>query len=450
MSTTELEALRAFRHQVYRTFGCRRDALFALLDALLTAPSIETPAHLRLVPSCQRGWSSLYDALNAGTMDVGPLEALLASYPLATETAWYAVDASVWPRCDAETSPERGYYPHPYRHSHGQPMVAGWNYSWLVQVPSRCSSWTAPLRMRRLRPGENANLVAADQIRSWRRQAPPDAAVAPPPPIFSFDAGYDSVQLRLALADEPVGLLVRLRSGRCFDADPSRQLPTGRPRRHGAKFVCADPATWPEPTDQWSTADPQYGHVQLQAWSGLHPIPQPHAERGTRTQPHARPLVRGTLLRLEVEHLPRPTKTPQPLWFWWAGPCPPNLAVVWQAYVARYSIEHTCRFFKQTLKWTTPKLRRPEAADRWTWLRLLAFVQLRLARDQVADVRLPWQRPLPPERRTPARVRRGFSSLLTTLGSPANAPKPCGRSLGRPKGQRSQPAQRFPAIKLTP
>jgi hypothetical protein len=450
MSTTELEALRAFRHQVYRTFGCRRDALFALLDALLRAPSIETPAHLSLVPSCQRGWSSLYDALNAGTMDVGQLEALLASYPLATETAWYAVDASVWPRCDAETSPERGYYPHPYRHSHGQPIVAGWNYSWLVQVPSRCSSWSAPLRLRRLQPGENANLVAAEQIRSWLRQASPAPPASTPPPICSFDAGYDSVQLSLAVADAPICLLVRLRSGRCFYADPTRQLPTGRPRRHGAKFVCDDPTTWPEPSAQWSTDDPQYGRVQLQTWGGLHPIPQLHARRGTRTQPHARPLVRGTLLRLEVGHLPRPTKVPQPLWFWWWGPVPPNLAEVWQAYVARYAIEHTFRFFKQTLKWTTPKLRRPEAADRWTWLLLLAFVQLRLARDLVADVRLPWQRPLPPERRTPARVRRGFSSLLTTLGSPANVPKPCGRSLGRPKGKRSPPAQRFPAIKLTP
>lgn len=215
-------------------------------------------------------------------------------------------------------------------------------------------------------------------------------------------------------------------------------------------FVCKDPATWPEPTDQWSTEDPEYDHVQLQAWSGLHPIPQAHAERGTRAQPHARPLVRGTLIRLEVERLPRPTKTPVPLWFWWEGPYPPNLAVIWQAYVARFSIEHTFRFFKQTLKWTTPKLRRPEAADRWTWLLLLAYVQLRLARDQVADVRLPWQRPLPPERRTPARVRRGFSSLLTTLGSPVNAPKPWGRSPGRPKGKRSKPAQRYPAVKLTP
>jgi len=448
MSTPEREELRAFRQQVYTLFGCRRDALFELVDAVLTAPALETPAHLSLVPSCQRRWGSLYEALNVGTADFPALEQLVASYPLASEPAWYAVDASVWPRCDAETSPERGYYSHPYRHSHGQPIVAGWNYSWLVQVPSRCASWTAPLRMRRVRPGENLNLVAAEQIHSWLGHAPPTPAGAPPP-IFSFDAGYDSVQLSLALADEPVCLLVRLHSGRCFYADPTRQLPTGRPRRHGAKFVCNDPATWPEPSDQWSTEDAEYGHVQLQAWSGLHPIPQQHAEKGTHAQPHARPLVRGTLLRLEVERLPRPTKTPVPLWFWWEGPVPPDLAAVWQAYVARFSIEHTFRFFKQTLKWTTPKLRRPEAADRWTWLLLLAYVQLRLARDLVADVRLPWQRPLPPERRTPARVRRGFSSLLPALGSPVNAPKPWGRSPGRPKGKRSRPAQRFPAIKLT-
>jgi hypothetical protein len=445
MSTPELEALRAFRHHVYTRLGCRRDGLFELLDALLSAPRIETPAHLSLVPTCQRGWGSVYDALNAGTMDLPALETLVASYPLRSEPAWYAVDASVWPRCDAETSPERGYYAHPYRHSHGQPIVAGWNYSWLVQVPSRCSSWTAPLRMRRVRPGENLNLVAAEQIRSWLGQAPPSAAGAQLP-IFSFDAGYDSVQLSLALADEPVCLLVRLRAGRCFYADPTSQPPTGRPRRHGAKFVCADPTSWPEPTAQWSTEDPQYGRVQLQAWSGLHPLPQQHAQRGTR---RPRPLVRGTLIRLEVDHLPRPTKAPEPLWFWWWGPVLPDLAVVWQAYVARFSIEHTFRFFKQTLKWTTPKLRSPEAADRWTWLLLLAYVQLRLARDHVADVRLPWQPPLPPERRTPAQVRRGFSQLLVHLGSPACVPKPCGRSPGRPKGKRSAPATRFPAVKLT-
>lgn len=31
-------------------------------------------------------------------------------------------------------------------------------------------------------------------------------------------------------------------------------------------------------------------------------------------------------------------------------------------------LEHTFRMIKQTLGWTRPKLRTPEAADRWTWL----------------------------------------------------------------------------------
>lgn len=348
----------------------------------------------------------------------------------------------VWPRCDAETSADRGFYHHPYRHSHGQPIVAGWNYSWLVQLPPRCSSWTAPLRVRRIIPGENLNLVAAEQICSWQEQAAPIATL----PIFTFDAGYDAVQLSLALAGQPACLLIRLRAGRCFYADPTSQPPTGRPRRHGAKFVCDNPATWPTPADAWAATDPRYGRVSLQTWTGLHAVPQRHAKRGTR---QARPLVRGTLIRLEVERLPRPTQPPQPLWFWWSGPTAPNLAEVWRAYTARFSIEHTFRFFKQTLRWTTPKLRSPSAADRWTWLLILAYIQLRLARDAVADVRLPWQPPLPAERRTPERVRRGFSQVHAHLGSPVCVPKPCGLSPGRPRGKRSPPAMRFPAVKLT-
>jgi hypothetical protein len=446
-TTTEGEELRAFRHQVYALMGCRRDALFELLDAVLSAPTLETPAHLSLAPHCQRGWGSLYDALNAGTMDLARLERLVASYQVEPQTTWFAVDASVWPRCDAETSPERGYYHHPYRHSHGQPIVAGWNYSWLVQVPLRCSSWTAPLRVRRIIPGENPNLVAAEQIRSWLGQAPQATPFSTTAPIFTFDAGYDPVQLSLALANQSVCLVVRLRAGRCFYAEPTSQPPTGRPRRHGTKFVCDNPTTWPPPSAAWSTSDPQHGEVCVQSWNGLHALPQNHATRGTR---QARPLVRGTLIRLEVERLPRPTQAPIPLWFWWYGPTPPHLEAVWQAYLARFSIEHTFRFFKQTLKWTTPKLRAPAAADRWTWLLILAYAQLRLARDQVADVRLPWQPPLPPERRTPARVRRGFSHVLIHLGSPVSTPKPCGRSPGRPHGKRSPPATRFPAVKLTP
>ena len=445
MNDQNLEALRTFRSHVYRSFGCRRDALFELMDALLSTPVIESPVYLSVAPTFQRRWGSVYDALNQGTMDGAVLADLIAQHPLATETEWYAVDASVWPRCDAETSPERGYYHHPTRQSHGQPIVAGWNYSWLVQIPERCASWVAPRQVQRMQPGKNVNQVAAEQVRTLLQRRTCDQE----PPLVTFDAGYDPVQLGVALDQEAVCLLVRLRSGRCFYAPPDSTdaAPTGRPRRHGAKFACDDPTTWPLPTEEWTHIADQYGRVQVRAWAGFHAIPQNHAKRGTR---QAKPIVTGTLIRLEVDHLPRPTKAPLPLWLWWWGPLPPNLETVWRVYIARFAIEHLFRFFKQTLKWTSPKLRSPVAADRWTWLLILAYQQLRYAQVLVQEVRLPWQAPVPSEKLTPARVRRAFSSLLPTLGSPAAVPKPCGTSPGRPKGKRSPPAQRLPAVKLSP
>jgi hypothetical protein len=197
--------------------------------------------------------------------------------------------------------------------------------------------------VRRIQPGENINQVAAEQIRSLLRQC----GAGKCHPTFTCDAGYDPVQLGMALAGLDVSALVRLRSGRCCYTDPPPGPTGGRPRRHGSKFVCDDPTTWPRPTQEWSTTDAQYGGVRLQCWSGLHAIPQNHAKRGTR---QARPLVRGTLIRLEVERLPKPTKIPLPLWLWWWGPDPPDLQVIWRVYVARFSIEHTFRFFKQVRK----------------------------------------------------------------------------------------------------
>jgi len=106
-------------------------------------------------------------------------------------------------------------------------------------------------------------------------------------------------------------------------------------------------------------------------------------------------------------------------------------------------------FAKQTLNWTTPRVRHPEQADRWTWLVLLAYTQLRLAQAIAADQRLPWEPAQRPQRAalTPARVRQGFPELLAWVGTPASAPKSCGHSPGRPRGARSGPAPRYPALK---
>src|SRR3712207_8003453 len=116
--------LRFFRDSFYRCLDRRADALFELPDAILTAGSVPSPVHLSLAAVHRRGWGSLYAALAHGGVDAEALRGLLARHPLVDGPLIFAVDVSVWPRCDAETSPDRGYYYHPSRHSAGQPIVA--------------------------------------------------------------------------------------------------------------------------------------------------------------------------------------------------------------------------------------------------------------------------------------------------------------------------------------
>jgi hypothetical protein len=440
--TSPLVRLGAFRTELHACFTRRADALFDLGDALLCTPAIASVAHLSLEPTHRRGWGSTYAALVRGRIDTERLRDLLASFLPPADPLVFAVDVTTWPRCDAECSPERGYYYHPSRHSAGQPIIAGWAWQWIAQVSFDRDSWTAPVDARRLHPLDDTDQTAAAQIRALLGRL--DAGG--PLPLFVFDAGYDSAQLTLDLADLPVAVLVRLRSDRCFYADPPPRPPGagGRPRRHGAKFNCADPATWPTPAATLATTDDQYGTVTVQAWSGLHPKQQRHPGHGSGGP---RPIVRGTVIRVQVERVPAKTRPPKVLWLWWAGPGGLDLDLAWRAYVRRFDLEHTVRFCKQTLGWTTPRPRHPAQADRWTWLVLACYAQLRLARAVVVDARLPWERPRPPGRLSPVRVCRGFPRLLVRLGSPACAPKPAGRSPGRPKGRCCGPALRHPAVK---
>ena len=444
MPTFPLVQLGQFRAELHACFPRRADALFELGDALLCAQAVPSLPHLSLEPVHQRGWGSAYAALARGRIDTERLRDLLVSVLPDADPRVFAVDVTTWPRCDAECSPERGYYYHPSRHSAGQPIVAGWAFPWIAQLSFDRDSWTAPVDARRLHPLEDTDQQAARQIRLLLERLPAGG----PLPWFVFDGGYDSAQLTLDLADAPAAVLVRLRSDRCFYADPPAPPPgkTGRPRRHGAKFNCADPTTWPAPTATLHTSDDQDGTVTVQAWSGLHPKQQRHPGHGTRGP---RPIVRGTILRVQVERVPAKTRPPKVLWLWWAGPagCTLDLDLAWRAYVRRFDLEHTVRFCKQTLGWTTPRPRHPEQADRWTWLVLAGYAQLSLARQLAGDQRLPWERPRPQARLSPLRVRRGFPQLLVRLGSPAAAPKPSGCPPGRPKGRCSGPARRCPAIK---
>jgi hypothetical protein len=437
-------ALVSFRTTLYGCLTRWGDALFELCDAALCGPaSVGSVPSLSLEPVFRRSHGSLYKALAAGRIDVEALRRALVAYRPAGWPLVFAVDASTWDRCDAETSPERGFYYSASKHSAGQPIVAGWSYQWITQLDWAPDSWTAPLDARRIHPRADTVAATIAQVRQLVGRLPDERAV----PLFVFDAGYHPIALGAGLADARAAILVRIRSDRVFYPDPAPAPggTVGRPRRHGKRFACADPAGRLEPDAALTTHDPRYGDVRVEAWHGLHPK---LGNRGRWAGSAAAPIVRGSVIRVAVEHLPKKTaRAVKTLWLWWSGPGTPDLDVCWRAYLRRFDLEHTYRFAKGTLGWTTPALRTPEQADRWTWLVVAAYTQLRLARGLVDDLRLPWERPCDPARLTPSRVRRGFRRLRAAIGTPASPPKSHTAGPGRPKGTRRPPRTRYPAVK---
>jgi hypothetical protein len=295
----------------------------------------------------------------------------------------------------------------------------------------------------RLGPADDAAAVTADQLRhvaerliaagQWQ---PGDRDM-----LIVMDAGYDVMRLAWLLRDLPIELVGRLRSDRNLrlPAPPRVYQPKGgRPPKHGKEFRLAKPETWTEPSVLTVNDTPRYGKAEARAWDRLHPELQ---QRSAWIDHESElPIIEGTLIRLKVDHLPRDRDAP-PVWLWSSatGADPDDVDFVWSSYLRRFDLEHTFRLFKQSLGWTRPRMRDPHAADRWTWLVIIAYTQLRLAAPLTVDQRKPWEKVTRSGTvLTPTRVRRGFRHLRPHLPCPARVPKPSRPGPGRPPGSKNR------------
>src|SRR6266516_2175993 len=345
--------LSRFRAGWYQCLTPRRDELFELADAVLCAGGpVKTLVGLSLAPEHRRGHGALYDAVNAGRIDVARLRWSLACLPLP---CWpdgrirLAVDVSNWLRPDALTSPERMFC-HVYGRGKGNAqMIPGWPYSVVAALESGRTSWTAVLDAVRLGPDDDLTAVTAAQVREvvarlagaghWREG---DPAI-----LIVFDAGYDITRLAYLLSDLPAELVGRLRSDRVlrFPAPLGRRDGRpGRPPRHGQQFRLASEAARPSPALTTLTQTARYGTARACCWERLHP----ELERRDGWQHHdgELPLIEGTVIRLAVDHLPG-DRHPQPVWLWSSrtGASPGDLGRLWQAFLRRFDLEHTFRLF---------------------------------------------------------------------------------------------------------
>ena len=161
--------LAGFRRELYRCLTRRADALFELADAVLCAAGRVTDlARLSLVPEFGRGHGALYDALNAGRVEIGRLRRRWRGCrcrPGRTGGSGWRSTCRAWLRPEAATSPERMFcHVHGRGRNAGQ-VVPGWPYSLVTALGPGASSWALLLDAVRLGPGRRRRAVTAAQLR---------------------------------------------------------------------------------------------------------------------------------------------------------------------------------------------------------------------------------------------------------------------------------------------
>jgi hypothetical protein len=198
-----LSALSRFRDRFYGCLDARADALFELADAAICAEGrVTSLVELSLASVFRRGHGALYDALAEGVVDEERLRDLLVEQMEPDAPLIFGIDATTFPRPNAECSPDRGLHYAPCRCDGRRKVVPGWEFQWVTGLEWGRSSWTLPVDARRIEQGACPVTVTADQIRDLAgrmgsRPAPLDPR--PHPPVALIDLDRDAVPLRDAL-----------------------------------------------------------------------------------------------------------------------------------------------------------------------------------------------------------------------------------------------------------
>lgn len=423
-----LERLSQFRQELYQAFTHRATALLELVDAVAQVARPHSPAELSLV--MQRHWSSLYDALDEGTIDLEALRPLLAETAAVVSPYRVAggrvvlVDHSGFPRPAARTVAERERYPGP-----NGTRQCGHRYSFLSQVVDADGTWLAPLDVERIGPGSTPVGTALTHLARL-------AQTSAEPIIGVGDREYGVNDLLRVVRQVPgvaVRFVARLRTNLVFYQPPPPRQPgqQGAPRKYGPRIQLNDPTSWPEPEWTGTSTSARGERIELRGWAGWR-------RRGLAEHPVQ--IVQVRVLRAEGT-----PKYAQPLWLMVVGDALP-WDVVWPLYQRRWSEETLHAQAKDLLGWSRAQLGTVARQDRWTWVVLLAYWCLLLARDLARDCPRPWERlaagPLPL-----ARVQRDYARILWQFGLALPPPKPRGNAPGRRPGTLLVPKPRQPVLK---
>jgi len=322
-----LNTMMQIRHQIWQCFSRAANALFELADALTAEASARSLPELSLSALFRRKWSSVYEALEDGRIDTQRWSAIWTQALLATHEGrvWMSVDATSIARPEAETSPDRGMIyvcnlPHATK-----PVSVGWQFSTIMLLPKKRSSWGAILSQKRIKSEQTAVSVAIEQLEQLRPLLPAQVGIL-------ADRWYATVAFLLACQRLSIEALLRLKRNRkLYRPAPAQSWgKRGAPRKDGALFQGSKPETWGEPEQEWNGTDEQGKLILVQAWHHLH-------FRQARE-------VEVTVFRVLRERAKGTKRDPRESWFCFLGKTPLSPEEAAATYRHRFSHEHTYRF----------------------------------------------------------------------------------------------------------
>jgi hypothetical protein len=415
------------RQQIYETFERGSDALFNLCDALLSEPQARSLPELSLSPFFEREWSSLYQALDHGLIEITRLQRVWSKALMQQRgdqhPVWISVDSTTIARPEADTSPDRGIIYVPNMPRARKPISVGWQISTVMLLPDEPSSWVGVLDQARVGTQQTAIQVGIEQL---SRVVP----LLHGPVIVLADRWYATAAFIQACSHLGCQVVIRLKSNRKLyrRAGP----PTGkrgRPAIHGAHFQPKDAWTHAQVHQQWSGLSPSGKPVQVRAWNQMHFRDACDVE--------------FSVVEVQRANAANSKRDPRQSWFILLDTALPLSQIV-PLYERRFSHEHGYRYLKQDLLWTRIHVRTPQQFERWTWVVSTVMNLLVVARSLGQASYRRWERRT--EVVTPRQVRRTMARILGQLGTPARRCQRRGKSPGRPTGFHPRTARRYPVI----
>lgn len=385
------------------------------MDAVVQTPTVSSFAELSLAAACTRQWHSLYKALAEVTYSKDELDCLCLQQVPCDRVAHFALDVMSVRRMHSPTLKERRYCHGAKREVGGRGIIIGLPYAIVAWSFARGSSFAPAFTMRRIKPDEKAVAVAVEQLLwvgaytaselDWRA---------------ALDGAYGNREFFARLQEKAVQVVARTRCDRVLyrRAKPADYCGKGRRPVFGAAFRCQDERTWGQADEAVQLTDAKHGHVQLQLWRGL----------GFRQQGQ---FVAVDVIRSRIHS--EKAKPPKEHWYIAYNGKPEQTITVTQWYETiahRWGIEPANRFRKERLYCELPKVRAATSSDHWLMATQLLEWQLYLARTQVAQKCLPWQKPHGADNVTPNRVLQSLSSYYSIVGTPVQAVQQRGKSTG--------------------